>query len=167
MNDRGGHLGAVRGLGRAICATGDLASPRVNHPALPGRSPVPALAQVLRGSRHSVVMAGLVTTSPVYRTCGDLSHSVPSSGGPELGAIHVLPDGCKDVDARDKRGHDEAKRPGSPPAPTARAAGRRRVPQGEGLDALVPVIANLACSRTGEDALGVPFGAIPGPGRIV
>jgi hypothetical protein len=30
-----------------------------------------------------------------------------SSGRPELCAIHVLPNAKKDVDARDKRGHDE------------------------------------------------------------
>ena len=41
------------------------------------------------------------------------------------------------------------------------------VPVGEFAEALAPMIAKLACSRTGEDALGVPFGAIPGPGRIV
>jgi hypothetical protein len=119
------------------------------------------------GSHHSVVMAGPVTTSPVYRTCGDLPQSVPSSGGPELGAIRVLPDASEDVDARDRRGRDEAKRPGPALAPTACAAGRRTAPQGEERDALAPMIAKLACSRTGEDALGVPFGAIPGPGRIV
>jgi hypothetical protein len=50
-------------------------------------------------------MAGLVTASRVYPTCGIYMRN---SGRPELRAIHAFGNtGKEDVDARNKSGHDE------------------------------------------------------------
>jgi GT2 family glycosyltransferase len=83
--------------------------------------------------QHCALVAGPGTASPVYRTCG--SSTVPSSGPAEPGAIHVLPDAPKDVDARDPRGHDEAKRPGFPPVREALALKVLRNPRNRGFSA--------------------------------
>ena len=50
-------------------------------------------------------MAGLVTASRVYPTCG--TSLVQNSGKPEFCAIHVFVATKQDVDARHKAGHDE------------------------------------------------------------
>jgi hypothetical protein len=62
---------------------------------------------MLAASLETSVMTGPGPASPVYRTCGD--SLVPSSGRPELGASHALAAVDTDVDAHDKRGHDEEK----------------------------------------------------------
>jgi len=53
----------------------------------------------------STVMAGLVTASRVYPTCATYKRGTRASPG--SGAIHVsAASKKKDVDARDKPGHD-------------------------------------------------------------
>jgi hypothetical protein len=88
-------------------------------------APGPSLRWGPPVSTPSAVMAGFVPTGPVYWTCG--GRSVPSSGRPELGAIHVVPEARNDVDARDKRGHDGEK--GPVPSPALRVAVACPAPQ--------------------------------------
>src|SRR5919197_4049498 len=53
---------------------------------------------------HARVIAGLVIASRVYPTCDALYCG--TRAGPSSDAIHIFVEATKDVDARDKRGHD-------------------------------------------------------------
>jgi hypothetical protein len=59
----------------------------------------------MRSKKVSSVMAGLVTASRIYPTCG--IQPCESRAGPTFAAIYVsLPSMNKAVDARRKAGHD-------------------------------------------------------------